>query len=69
LVSDKKFTFTGSVDTAVISQLTIDTLYAVLILENGKISVDMADSESAKGTPLNNELYKYLNELVEFAGA
>jgi thiol-disulfide isomerase/thioredoxin len=66
LVTGRKFMFTGTASTAMVSRLAIERLDAVLILENGKISVDMADPESAKGTPLNNELSKYLNELAVF---
>ena len=67
LVADGKFTLTGSVDTAFICELVLNRkLYAVFILENGKISVDMAAPESAKGTPMNNELSNYLTELNAF---
>ncbi len=59
MVTDEKFTFTGSVDTAVIRRLALKRLYANFILENGKISVDMATPESAKGTLLNEELSKF----------
>jgi len=64
LVVDGKFTFTGSVDTAVIRRLVIDWLSANLILENGKIFVDMAAPLSAIGTPLNDGRSKYQTELA-----
>ena len=63
LVSDGKFIFKGLVDTAVIRRIVLNRLYVNLILENGKISVDMANPESVKGTPLNNQLSKLLSEL------
>ncbi len=63
LITDEKFTFTGSVDTAVIRRLSLKRLYANIIIENGKISVDMAVPESAKGTPLNDEFSKYQTKL------
>ena len=65
LVVDGKFTFKGSVDTAVIRRLELDRLYANLILENGKIYVDMAEPESAKGTSLNDERAKYQTDLTD----
>jgi len=66
LVVDGKFTFTGSVDTAVIRRLVLGQLYANLILENGNISVEMDwyTPESAKGTPLNDERSKFQTELA-----
>ena len=66
LVADGKFTFTGAVDTAAISRLVLDRLNVIIILENGKISVDMAVPASAKGTPMNNELFNYQIELNAF---
>jgi thiol-disulfide isomerase/thioredoxin len=66
LVADGKFTFTGSADTAVICRLMLERLNVNLILENGKISVDMAVPESAKGTPLNDELSKFETERAVF---
>ena len=63
-VADGKFTFTGSVDTAVIRRLTLDRLFANLIIENGKISVSMAVQGKAKGTPLNDEMSKYEEECI-----
>ena len=66
LVADGKFTLTGSADTAVICRLMLERLNVNLILENGKISVDMAVPESAKGTPLNDELSKFETERAVF---
>jgi thiol-disulfide isomerase/thioredoxin len=65
LVVNGKFKFKGSVDNAVICQLVLNRrLYADFILEKGKISVDMADPESAKGTSMNNKLSKYYSEMA-----
>jgi thiol-disulfide isomerase/thioredoxin len=64
LVADGKFTFTGSEETALICRLVLERLYVNLILENGNISVDMADPESAQGSPLNDIRSKYLSELA-----
>jgi thiol-disulfide isomerase/thioredoxin len=64
LVIDGKFTFIGSTDTAVIRRLDLNRLYANFILENGKIYVDIADPNSAKGTPLNDKLSAYQAEIT-----
>ena len=61
LIVNDKFSFTGSANVAVVRQLVLAQLYVDFILENGKISVDMADPKSAKGTPLNNQLSKMWN--------
>ena len=56
------FEFKGSIDTAAISRIYLQRLYTNIILENGKISVDLADPSSAKGTPLNDQLSRYLKK-------
>ena len=66
LVVNRKFTFTGSVDTAVIRRLVLNRLHANIILENGKIFIDIAVPESSKGTPLNDGLSKFLTEMLVF---
>jgi len=66
LVMDGKFTFTGSTNTAVIRRVVMNQFSVYIILENGKISVDMADPKSAKGTPLNAELSKFQTEIAVF---
>jgi thiol-disulfide isomerase/thioredoxin len=58
-VSDGKFRFTGSIDVADIRRLILNRLDANIILEKGKISVDMSVPHSAKGTPLNNRMSEY----------
>jgi len=66
LVVDGKFTFTGSVDAPVIRRLVLNRRTVNFILENGNISVDMANSQSAKGTPLNDELSKFNSYMRDF---
>jgi len=66
LVTNGKFKFTGSVESPMICSLRLDQLLAFIILENGKITVDIAVRESANGTPLNNELSKYLKEFLTY---
>ena len=63
LIVNGKFTFTGSVDTAVIRRLILNRLGVNLILEKGKISVDITEPTSMKGTSLNNQLSKLLSEM------
>ena len=65
-VVDGKFTFTGSIDTAVIRRLVLNQHFVTIILENGKIFVDMAEPISAKGTPLNDQLSKFQTEIKTF---
>ena len=62
MVIDGKFTFTGTADAAMIRRMTLKRLYVNFVLENGKIYLDMAVPESAKGAPLNEELSKYMTE-------
>ena len=59
LVVNGKFTFTGSVDTAVLRRLVLGHHSVIVILESGKISVNLTAPESLKGTPLNDELTKF----------
>jgi len=66
LVVNGKFKFAGSVDAPVVRRLVLNRLYANIILENGKITVDMGDPMSAKGTPLNDELSKYNAEFARY---
>ena len=66
LVTNGKFKFTGSVESPMICSLRLDQLLAFIILENGKITVDIAVRESANGTPLNNELSNYLEEFLTY---
>ena len=67
MIVDGKFTFTGSVETAVIRRLVLNRLSVDFILENGKISVDMAAPENVKnikGAKLNDKLSKFLTEMA-----
>jgi len=64
LVIDGKFKLSGSVDNAVNMYLTLDKFYVDIILENGKISVNIAEQESVKGTPLNDVLSKYSSTVM-----
>jgi len=64
LVTNGKFKFTGSVESAMICSLRLDQLRAFVILENVKISVDISVLGSANGTPLNDELSKYMTEIM-----
>ena len=62
LVVDRKFTFVGSADTAVIRSIELKRLFSAVILENVKLFVNMVDMDdigNVTGTPLNDELSKY----------
>ena len=63
LIVDGKFNFKGSVKSPVIRRLNLNRTTINFILENGGISINMADSENIKGTPLNEELSKYNEEM------
>ena len=62
LVVNGQFTFTGSVETAIICRLELGWLSVEFILESGKIFVDMAEPDIVKGTPLNDEMSKFKTE-------
>jgi len=65
VVTEKKFTFSGKTDSALICLLEIAPLYVEFILENGNIYVDMSSPESAQGTPLNDKRFKNAAEIAE----
>ena len=63
VVANGKFTFTGVPDTSRFMHVGLERqLYANVILEGGKITVDLSDPTKLSGTPLNDELAKYMNE-------
>ena len=63
-VVNGKFSFEGVVDEAKAVMLVIQNLRANIILEKGKIKVDMSESLSAKGAPLTDQLNAYFSECV-----
>ena len=70
LVVDNQFTFTGSVDDPIICLIVLDAqMQTIIILENGKISVDMAAPEKMKGGSLNKEFTKFQIELAAIMDA
>ena len=57
VVKDNRFTFTGSVDTASLCRIDVSrTAFANLVLESGKITVDLENYNQPSGTPLNDAL-------------
>ena len=60
VVVSRKFTFTGWVETPVVQQFKLAQISAPFILENGNIKVDLSNPKGVRGTPLNDELSKYL---------
>ena len=70
-VINGKFSFKGDVVEPKAVRLSIDRLYANVILEKGVITVDMSDPKSAKGTPLIEKYNEFISEtenLVKKAG-
>ncbi len=63
------FTLDGNVDTVVVVTLNMgDENIMPIVLENGKINVSITNSDlQASGTPLNNELYKFINKRNDIA--
>lgn len=63
------FTLDGNVDTVVVVTLNMgDENIMPIVLENGKINVSITNSDlQASGTPLNNELYKFISKRNDIA--
>ena len=61
-VNNGKFTFKGVVKEPKAVLISINRLYANIIIEKGVITVDMSNPESAKGTPLIEEYNKFTSE-------
>lgn len=63
IVTNGKFTFTGSIDTAALYAIETGNAFGNLILENGKISINLKQPTSPSGTPLNNEFSQYIQKI------
>jgi thiol-disulfide isomerase/thioredoxin len=61
-VTKGKFVFEGVAGEAKVIKLTLEHLYADFILEKGNIHVDLSESYSVKGTPLNDKLHELLQK-------
>ena len=59
-----KFVFKGEVDTAKAIMLSIHDMQADLILDKGKMTIDMSDPYSSKGNPLTESLNKFYYECL-----
>ena len=56
VVTDSKFTFKVIKDTATIVGVRLKRMSATLILEDGVVDVELAESSTISGTPLNDSL-------------
>ncbi|MDR1381819.1 MAG: AhpC/TSA family protein [Tannerella sp.] len=61
-IANGKFVFDGAAGEAGAARIVWHELYVDCILEKGTIRVDMPDSRTAKGTPLNDVLSKFSAE-------
>lgn len=58
-VQNGRFTFKGKTNAPYFCRIDADRKYGNLILEGGKISIDVTGSHTAVGTPLNNLFNQY----------
>ena len=65
VVENGKFVFEGKADTAVVRQIMVNRLGTAIILENGKIAVDMAPDGKTTGTLLNDSFTELLGKAKE----
>ncbi|MDL2305343.1 AhpC/TSA family protein [Bacteroides sp. OttesenSCG-928-D19] len=65
VVSEGKFVFEGTADSAMARILTLRNLQARLIVEKGTITVDMLDPFSGKGNVLTEKLNDYLSKSAD----
>ena len=63
-VSRKKFVFKGEIDTAKAIMLSIQDMQADLILDKGKMTIDMSDPYSSNGNALTEKLNQYYYECL-----
>jgi thiol-disulfide isomerase/thioredoxin len=63
IVVDSKFTFKVTQDTAAILRISLQRLYANLILEDGVIDVALARPSTISGAPLNDSLVLVNNKI------
>jgi len=67
LVENGKFSFAGTPDTNNYIRLDLDRkLFANVIPERGTIEVDLSNPAKVSGTPLNDQLAKYITEIDGF---
>ena len=63
IVVDSKFTFKVTQDTATIMRISLQRLYANLILEDGVVDVALARPSTIAGTPLNDSVVLINNKI------
>jgi len=69
IVKNGKFKFEGIADEARLRRIEIENLYSNIILENGKIKVDLFNPNHSTGTLLNERLSEYSYGLSSFIDA
>ncbi len=62
VVTDSKFKFEGTIDTAQVVQLKIGNIPTLFVLEGGKITMDL-EKGFATGTPQNDALKAFIEEV------
>lgn len=63
VITNNKFKFKGKADTAFVGVLQAMPYHLGLIVENGNIVVELGRTDKLSGTPLNDELYSYMNDM------
>jgi thiol-disulfide isomerase/thioredoxin len=65
MVTDGAFQFKGEADSAVARSLSVNRLSVDLIVENGKMTVDMSNPYSAEGNKMTEKMNAYLLDVGE----
>lgn len=63
IITDNKFSFTGKADTAFVGLLQVRPYRAAIIVENGKIHAELGKENKISGTPLNDDLTRFLSDI------
>jgi thiol-disulfide isomerase/thioredoxin len=66
VIAAGKFTFSGQTSEVKIKRILLHRTYTDVVIESGKIAVDLSNPMTVKGTKLNNQLFKYKEEKAEF---
>lgn len=63
IITDSKFSFTGKVDTPFVGILQVRPYREVVIVEGGKIKVKFGSNSKISGTPLNDEMARFIVDI------
>lgn len=67
IVTDKNFVFTGTIQTPILTIINVSReIYAEVVLEKGKITVDFEKHLGSPTTPLNQEFVNFSAERKQF---